>query len=93
MRDWIAGDGRLSDAIERWEARGEATLVRIVRRAADDNPVHARWLLAVRRPEVYSQAGMMDAARQSPPERSGVSLTDVVNALDAVRANVAGTAG
>lgn len=88
LRDWLKDDtiGRLTEALDRWESRGEASLVSIVRAAADTDPHHARWLLAVRRPAVYSQAGM-SAIVSRTEQIGGVSVAELLAAKAAVDAN------
>lgn len=88
LRGWIKEDasGRLVDALERWESRGEAALVAVVRRAADDDPVQARWLLSVRRPAVYSQAGMAATAGRLD-QIDGVPVKEILEAKAVLDAN------
>lgn len=88
LRGWIKEDasGRLAEALDRWESRGEAALVAVVRRAADDDPAQARWLLAVRRPAVYSQAGMTAHANRVQV-LDGVPLNEILEAKAALDAN------
>ncbi len=89
LRGWIKDDasGRLADALERWESCGEAALVAVVRHAAEDDPAQARWLLAVRRPAVYSQAGMVATANRMD-QIDGVAVKDLLEAKAAMDANV-----